>query len=70
MTTTNKFLQKIKSHRENKKDEKFTGTLETYLGLLEKTPEIAALAHKRLYRQILDQGMVTLDAINFLTESQ
>ena len=64
MTTTNKFLQKIKSHRENKKDEKFTGTLETYLGLLEKTPEIAALAHKRLYRQILDQGMVTLDATN------
>ena len=34
------------------------------MGLLEKTPEIAALAHKRLYRQILDQGMVTLDATN------
>jgi len=64
MTTTNKFLQKIKSHQENKKVEKFAGTLESYLNLLETAPEIAALAHKRLYRQILDQGLVTLDASN------
>jgi hypothetical protein len=33
MTTTNKFLERIKEHRESKKEEKFEGTLEEYLKL-------------------------------------
>ena len=61
MTTTNKFLKSVKAHRSSKKTEKFQGTLEDYLQLLEKDPEIAVLAHKRLYKQILGEGMITLD---------
>jgi len=61
MTTTNKFLKSVKAHRSNKKEEKFKGTLEDYLQILEDDPEIAVLAHKRLYRQILGEGMITLD---------
>ena len=33
MTTTNKFLERAKAHRENKKKAKFQGTLENYLQL-------------------------------------
>ncbi len=61
MTTTNKFLKSVKAHRSSKKTEKFKGTLEDYLKILEKDPEIAVLAHKRLYKQILGEGMITLD---------
>lgn len=61
MTTTNKFLKSVEAHRSNKKAEKFKGTLKDYLKLLEKDPEIAVLAHKRLYKQILGEGVITLD---------
>jgi serine protein kinase len=61
MTTTNKFLRSVKSHRESKKTEKFSGFLEDYLQLLEKDPNIAVLAHKRLYQQILGEGITMLD---------
>lgn len=61
MTTTNKFLKSVEAHRSNKKSEKFKGTLKDYLKLLEKDPEIAVLAHKRLYKQILGEGVITLD---------
>jgi len=61
MTTTNKFLDKIKAHRGGKQITKFSGTLEAYLTLLEEDPNITALAHKRLYTQILSKGMTLLD---------
>jgi len=61
MTTTNKFLEKIKQHRSSKKEKKFSGCLEDYLQLLEENKDIAALAHKRLYDQILSHGLTTLD---------
>ena len=61
MTTTNKFLQRIKEHRESKKEEKFSGTLSEYLELLEANGAIAALAHKRLYDQIMSYGLETLN---------
>jgi len=61
MTTTNKFLDKIKAHRGGKQITKFSGTLEAYLTLLEEDPDITALAHKRLYTQILSKGMTLLD---------
>jgi serine protein kinase len=64
MSTTSKFLENVKAHRESKKTEKFKGFLEEYLQLLEGDSAIAVLAHKRLYRQILSEGMITLDETN------
>jgi serine protein kinase len=64
MTTTNKFLKSAKAHRDSKKREKFSGVLEDYLKLLEKNPETAALAHKRLYKQILGEGVTVIDETN------
>lgn len=61
MTTTNKFLERVKEHRESKKAAKFEGTLESYLQLLEENKDIAALAHKRLYHQLISSGITTLD---------
>ena len=61
MTTTNKFLESIKAHQEGKQAQKFTGTLQDYLKLLEADPSIASLAHRRLYNQILSYGMTVLD---------
>ena len=61
MSTTNKFWRDIQKHREEKKIEKFEGCLEDYLQLLEKDQEIANLAHKRLYKQIMSYGMTLLD---------
>jgi len=61
MTTTNKFLERIKEHRESKKTEKFSGTLSEYLEKLEENPDIASLAHRRLYEQIMSHGLTTLD---------
>ena len=61
MTTTNKFLERVKEHREGKKTEKFSGTLSEYLERLEENPDIASLAHRRLYEQILSHGLTTLD---------
>jgi len=64
MSTTSKFLENVKAHSESKKTEKFKGFLEEYLQLLEGDPAIAVLAHKRLYKQILGEGMITLDETN------
>ncbi len=62
--TTKKFLQNIKKHRESKKVEKFSGFLEDYLQIVEKDTNISILAHKRLYNQLLSQGVTTLDESN------
>ena len=64
MTTTSKFLKSVKNHREGKIAEKFRGNLEDYLSLLEVNPDIAVLAHKRLYKQIMSRGMTTLEEGN------
>jgi serine protein kinase len=61
MTTTNKFLERIKIHQEKGGTKKFSGTLEQYLQLLESDPNIAVLAHKRLHEQIISHGLTTLD---------
>ena len=62
--TTKKFLQNIKKHRESKKVEKFSGFLEDYLQVVEKDTNISVLAHKRLYNQLLSEGITTLDESN------
>ena len=61
MTTTNKFLESVREHRESKKKEKFSGTLEDYLRLVEEDKKIPVLAHKRLYDRIISEGITTLD---------
>tara|TARA_Y100000310_G_scaffold72870_1_gene69013 strand:- start:533 stop:2467 length:1935 start_codon:yes stop_codon:yes gene_type:complete len=57
MSATTKFLKSIQEHRETKKQEKFSGVLEDYLGLLETNPLICSLAHKRLYDAIMGYGV-------------
>jgi len=60
MSTAKKFLKSVKDHREAKKPEKFSGILEDYLNLLEETPSLYALAHKRLYETITARGMIPM----------
>jgi serine protein kinase len=64
MTITSKFLKKVQKHRESKQIEKFEGCLEDYLQIVEKSPAVASLAHKRLYKQIMSYGVTTLDETN------
>lgn len=61
MTTTNKFLESVREHRESKKREKFSGLLEDYLCLIEKDRGIPILAHRRLYDKIMSEGVTILD---------
>lgn len=58
--STKNFLKIIKKHRESKKKEKFRGFLEDYLELIEGDKDIAALSHKRLYKEILSRGLSTM----------
>ena len=51
------FLKLIKDKRAEKKEEKFEGTLIDYVELVQQNPNIAKLAHKRLYDAIVDQGV-------------
>jgi serine protein kinase len=64
MSITSKFLENIENHRASKKVQKFSGFLEDYLQLIEETPDITNLAHKRLYSQIMSYGVTTLDETN------
>lgn len=61
---SNKFLKLIGKHQEQKKDEKFYGTLADYLCILEKNPDAAKLAHKRLYDVITNQGVTKMTKSN------
>ncbi len=61
MSATNKFLKKIKEHKESAKKEKFNGFLAQYLQLIEKDTVAPVLAHKRLYDGIVNYGIKTLD---------
>ena len=50
------FLKIIKEQRSSKKVDKFEGTFLEYLELVSKNPDIAKLAHKRLYDVITQHG--------------
>lgn len=52
----NKFLDLIKEQRKDKKAAKFSGTFVEYLELIESNPETCDLAHKRLYKSIMEYG--------------
>ena len=63
MSKTNKsdkFLKLVGEHKEKKKVEKFHGTLEEYLKILETAPGVAKLAHKRLYDAIEKEGVTRM----------
>ena len=55
-----KFLKLVGEHREKKKVEKFSGSLSDYLLLLEDSPQVLKLAHKRLYDAIAEQGITKM----------
>ena len=60
LNKSDKFLNLVAKHRENKKVEKFDGSLEDYLKVLETDPHIPRLAHKRLYDAIASEGITRL----------
>lgn len=60
MKKTNKFLKLAESHKANKKKEKFSGVFSEYLELLEENKGLSQLAHKRLYKTIMEKGMTRM----------
>jgi len=65
MTKTSKsakFLKLVGKHKEKKKKEKFLGTLEDYLKIIESNPGVAQLAHKRLYEAIAKEGITKMSS--------
>ena len=61
MSATDKFLKNVIKHQGAAKTDKFSGVLKDYLQLVEADPGIPTLAHKRLYEQIISQGVSRLD---------
>ena len=57
---SDKFLKLVDQHRERKKTEKFRGTLQDYLKILEEESGVAKLAHKRLYDAIAVEGITRM----------
>lgn len=57
---SDKFLKLVDKHQEKKKVEKFKGTLQDYLAVLEKNPSVTKLAHKRLYDAITTHGITKM----------
>jgi serine protein kinase len=58
---SDKFLKLVNKHKENKKVEKFDGTLSEYLEILESKPGVTRLAHKRLYDAIASHGITRMN---------
>lgn len=54
------FKDLIENDREQQKKNKFEGTLLDYLEIVKANPDIAKLAHKRMYDIILESGYETL----------
>jgi serine protein kinase len=57
---SDKFLKLVDKHKESKGVEKFEGTLQEYLSILEENPSVTKLAHKRLYDAITAHGITRL----------
>lgn len=56
------FKEFIESDRESRNKEKFRGTFLDYLQIVKDNPEITKLAHKRVYKMIMDKGVEILKA--------
>ena len=59
--TKSKFADLISQQRSEKKDVSFKGTFLEYLEVVEKNPKIAALAHRRLFDVLAEDGIEVLD---------
>ena len=57
---TNKFLKIAEEHKKGSKREKFHGTFSEFLELFEGEPDVAILAHKRLYEAIIKHGITRM----------
>ena len=57
---SDKFLKLIGKHQEQKKKEKFKGTLSDYLKIIENNSEVSKLAHKRLFDAISKHGITKM----------
>lgn len=60
MKKTNKFLDLAEKKSNEKKAERFDGTLAEYLNIVEQDKKTAVLAHKRLYDAIVSQGITRM----------
>lgn len=56
------FKEFIENDRENRNKKKFEGTFLDYLEIVKQNPDVAKLAHKRLYDIILSKGVDVLKA--------
>lgn len=54
------FRNLIEKDRENKKKEKFSGTLLEYLEVVRSNPDVVKLSHERMYNIIMEQGFEVL----------
>lgn len=54
------FRNLIEKDRENKKKEKFSGTLLEYLEVVKSNPDVVKLSHERMYNIIMEQGFEVL----------
>src|SRR5690625_2193475 len=64
-------LNKLKSHRQEVEKLKWEGTLSEYLDIVKKRPEVAQMAHSRVYNMIKNAGITEKDgekAYNFFEE--
>jgi len=59
-TKSNKFLKLIEKHKDRKKTEKFSGSMEEYLKIVEADPTVANLAHRKLYNVLADKGITRM----------
>tara|TARA_R100000734_G_scaffold18730_2_gene16308 strand:- start:1546 stop:3489 length:1944 start_codon:yes stop_codon:yes gene_type:complete len=63
-TKSDKFLKLIEKHKGRKKTEKFSGSMEDYLKIVEKDSSVANLAHKKLYDVLADKGVTRMSTTN------
>ena len=54
------FKEMIQKDRESKNKIKFEGTFLQYLEMVKEDPDIAKLAHKRMYELIMENGFDVL----------
>lgn len=54
------FRELINNDREQQKKNKFEGILLDYLEIVKENPDVAKLAHKRMYDMIIEKGFEVL----------
>ena len=59
--SNSKYVDLINKQRSQKKSVSFKGTFLDYLGVVEKSPEISNLAHRRLFDSLVEDGIKVLD---------